>query len=119
MKIRTGFVSNSSSSSFICDYYRDKAKYTVEETKEILQKILDFYNDIEEQNLSFEKVFEEPYIGSQKDVDGLDDFFGTEYPSYERANGRVIINSTEDNSVPHLIMGIIELKFNAEGFHLG
>jgi len=119
MKIRQGFVSNSSSSSFICDYYRNEAKYTVEETKEILQKILDFYNDIEEQNLSFEKVFEEPYIGSQKDMDGLDSFFGTEYSSHERANGRVIINSTEDNSIPYLIRGIIEAKFNAEYFHLG
>jgi len=119
MKIRLGFVSNSSSSSFVCNYYRKKTEYTTEETKEILQKILDFYNDIYEQTLSFEKVFEEPYIGSQKDVDGLDDFFGTEYPRHERANGKIIINNQKENSIPHMLFGIIESKFNAERFHLG
>ena len=66
MKIRRNFVSNSSSESFICN-----AKFTLEETRGILQKILDFYNDLNDLNLSFDEVFEEPRFCTQDDLELL------------------------------------------------
>ena len=50
MKIRTGFVSNSSSEAFICGRYTD-IDITIEEVTKILKKMLVFHNDIFEDNL--------------------------------------------------------------------
>lgn len=63
MKIRNGFVSNSSSSCFIVNSsYGEKVKYTCDKTTDILSTILDSYNKIFNTKLSFSEVFEKPQI---------------------------------------------------------
>lgn len=110
MKIRTGFVSNSSSSSFICN-----TKMTVEEVTESLQIMLDFYNKINDMNLPFDCVFEPPFIA--------DETYGNNwkyhYPEMSRASGKVIIHSDSDNTIPYELFEFIESKFDARRFHLG
>lgn len=114
MKVRIGFISNSSASCFICATYGTH-KYTRKETVAILQKMLDFYNDLEGENLSFKKVFMFPKKATQKDIDLLSDWAIEE----SRVKGKTLIYSRQDNSIPWMLFGLIEDKFVAERIHLG
>lgn len=113
MKIRTGFISNSSSSSFLC-----KGKFTPEEAKVILQKMLDFYNNIWNSNETFEDVFEEPGLGTQGDLILYVENWEIDVTE-EDVIGHLIISSCNDNSIPYELFDIIESKFDAQRFHLG
>jgi hypothetical protein len=113
MKIRMGFVSNSSSSSFIC--YNPTV--TVEQASELLHQLLDsyykFFGD-EEERRSFEDVFQEPFISNGK----LNETSTTwEGDAYNPPKGALVINSASDNSVPYLLNEWIEERFRAEGHH--
>jgi len=66
MKIRNGFVSNSSSSCFICD-----VDMTPKEAKELLKIILDCYNTMMEEEEKYEDVFGTVCIGTKKDKKDL------------------------------------------------
>ena len=45
MKIRAGFVANSSSSCFICGTWGE-SKYSIKKITDIIQKIVDYYNKL-------------------------------------------------------------------------
>ena len=79
MKIRTGFISNSSTSCFICGRW-GKLDHSIDEIVEILQKMIDFYNDLEGTNDSFDDIFEMPKMADEKDFDLLD---GWDVPEFE------------------------------------
>jgi hypothetical protein len=114
MKARTGFISNSSTSCFICARWGTH-KYTIKKTTEILQKMLDFYNNLEGEELSFNSVFEKPKKATKGDIELLD---GWDVPESD-VKGKTLIYGKDDNSVPYLLHGLIEAKFNAERIHLG
>ncbi len=114
MKIRQGFVSNSSSEAFICGVWGG-CKYNIKETIKILQKMLDFYNDLEDQDLDINDVFKAPKIATEKDIDLLDGWDVSE----SRVKDKLLIYSAEDNSIPYLLFGMIEQKFDADRIHLG
>lgn len=114
MKIRTGFISNSSTSCFICAKWGTN-KYNIKEITEILQKMLDFYNDMEGENLSFKRVFEKPKKATKEDIELLD---GWDVPESD-VKGKTLIYGSDNNSIPYLLFGLIEAKFNAERIHLG
>ena len=141
MKVRNGFVSNSSSSCFICGINGEN-KYNIEETIAILHKIIKFYNDLENLNLSFEDVFEIPKYGTEIDLDLFSDYYNEEqreldiklmgYYDYhflsfikekdaakEKIKKLLLIYSAEDNSIPYILFELIEEKFNARRLHLG
>ena len=113
MKIREGFVSNSSSSSFICRVNMD-----TNEAKEILIKLLALYNGAMDTNYIYEKVFYDPYVGDKKYENELNKYYGT-YQTIPKINGSLVINSASDNSIPYELFNMIESKFNATRIHLG
>lgn len=102
MKLRCGFVSNSSSGSFIFP-----KGYTIESTINKLNKIIDiFHDDLGMDNCGFEKFFNEPFIITREflsdhrhefdefnnvGVNGLSDLY----------RDRVVVNTAFDNSVPY------------------
>ena len=114
MKIRSGFVSNSSTSCFICGTW-GKDKYSIKEITKILQEMLDFYNHLEDVKLSFNDVFEKPKKATKEDINLL---AGWEVPSI-RVKDKILIYGKDDNSIPYLLHGLIETKFNADRIHLG
>ena len=111
MKIRSGFVSNSSSSSFICDTHMSPG-----EVEYKLRELLDFYNKMFERCFEFEEVFEEPF----RDDTGI---WKKEIEDYIAGSietkGKIIINSRSDNSIPWEIVDFIENLFNGYRIHLG
>lgn len=111
MKIRTGFVSNSSSEAFVCN-----SGHSIKETKIILQEIITFYNKMFEEDLDFYDVFEDPKIVTKEDIDMLKDYGHKAKPEDYTS---VIIYSAGSNSVPYTMFDIIDKKFDSWKVHLG
>ena len=108
MKIRSGFVSNSSSESFIC-----RTKDSIESVEKQIKKLLSFYNEWEGRNLQYKKVYYVQKI-TEELIEDVKDF---EYQVPEDAT--LAINSVSDNSIPYELFEFIESKFNAYRVHLG
>jgi len=111
MKKRMGFVSNSSSSSFICD-----TKMSPEAAKEKLVMMLDFYNEFNDYDLVFESVFDEPFIATKEYAESS---WAEYYKDIAKAEGKLIIEGASDNSIPYDLFDMIKSKFNATRCHLG
>jgi hypothetical protein len=104
MKFRTGFVSNSSSSSFICG-----EGITKEQAISFMQKII----STNEENDFFDSLTEDDYY-----IIELDKYTTKDYGErFKNFVGRVLIMSTDDNSIPSDVHSLIENKLNAEYFH--
>lgn len=121
MKIRKGFVSNSSSSCFICNCYDNGKDYTVEEAVSILQEMINFHNKIFLEEGEFEKdfddVFGDIYIGEEGFKGCL---LGWEdYYKVSDTVGKLVVSSASDNSIPWHMQELIEEKFQAKRLHLG
>ena len=128
MKIRNGFVSNSSSSSFICSTSMD-----LEKVRQKLETMLNNYNDLFEDSLKFDEVFEEPFRISGQDAmsrEYKDHIFSwifqkngrcwiTGVEKIDDLDGKLIINSAGDNSVPWELVDTIEKLFEGQRVHLG
>lgn len=132
MKIRSGFVSNSSSEAFICGYGytgKDYKRYTPKQAKEILKKILssfeeilrmynpDIHTDETYFSYKFEKAFKSPHYITQKDIEEMENW--DEKINPDSIGKDLIIYSRDDNTIPWGIFEIIENKFNARRVHLG
>ena len=115
MKIRKGFVSNSSSSSFICD-----TKASLDKVREKLDLILECHNSLSGEHLTFEGTFCEPYYGSQNYDKELNDCgYMRQVYECDTTVGKVIIDSAGDNTIPYQWFEIIEFAFNGRRIHLG
>ena len=111
MKIRAGFISNSSTSSFVCDI-KDKA---LVDSK--MRKIIEFWNEISGCTYALDcytifKVDKE-YIKKINDE--------WEFPDklFKDDLGKIVIEGKQDNSMPYQTFEIIENVFNAHRYHLG
>jgi len=111
MKIRNGFVSNSSSSSFICD-----TEISLEKVKEKLVLMVDFYNDLNDEDNDFEDIFNEPFIS---DDSYCKSDWADYYEAMRNSKGKIIIESAQDNSIPYGLQNLIEDTFDAYRCHLG
>jgi len=126
MKIRSGFVSNSSSSSFICS-----STLSVKEAEEKLKIMVNFYNDLCGTSLKFEDVFQKPFkITKDKKSKKYKGFisnwiFGKNSQGVYRVNeqkdldGKLIINSSDDNSIPWELFELVSSFFDGRRVHLG
>jgi len=109
MKLRLGFVSNSSSSCFICN--TDK---TEEEIVDYLKKLLDIYNEGVGTSYTFEECFKPIRVGGECDEKELNN-----WDEQVNALGKVLIESEDDNSIPYQLFEIIEEAFDATRIHMG
>ena len=119
MKIRIGFVSNSSSEAFICP---EDMNLSLEQVREILMEMVNAYNKIygmhnneEIEEISFDETFDGPKMIDSKDIKLFKDFDYWATPTSKQ----MVIYSFEDNSIPYGIMEMIESRFNADRIHLG
>ena len=125
MKIRNGFVSNSSSSSFLINA-RD---YNVEDIKYYIEKLLDAENFIRKSDISIDDICNIKYINSVEYI--FDEAFKYEHNSYlgkdhqryikrkseNYPRGAILVDSISDNSIPWHIQD--SLHNIGEGFHWG
>ena len=124
MKIRLGFVSNSSSEAFICVTNKDPKVISQE-----LRDLLAVYNRMTGQSYRFSGVFKEPdkseniplgviqaYVSDHKQNPPL---FTNLKDDWNDLRGKIIIESAEDNSIPYALFEIIEEAYNATRLHLG
>ncbi len=106
MKIRKGFVSNSSSSSFVIT---DKV-LTEGRIKSLITSNFDVsVNDID-YAMTFDKV-------SQEDIEYRRDC--GDYSKLDKHLGSLVINSKEDNSIPWEIQEYIEDELDGIHYHWG
>ncbi len=131
MKIRNGFVSNSSSSSFVLDYHTDKKKdiTSLKKVKEILNKLVEM-EKLFNSKIKFEDIFNLNFDADNmgveaKEIDIIktrkewEDNLYTEKTDFEKCKGKIIIHSAEDNSIPYWMKEFLEYKLNAKYWHWG
>ena len=126
MRYRYCLVSNSSSSSFICQKTCDP-----EEARDQLNNLISFFNSFFNKELTFERVFEQPFIvgsgeRSSDYKDLISEFLFDEHyrevyfiEKIEDLEGKLIINSASSNSIPSLMYEFIEHAFDAHRVHMG
>lgn len=117
MKLRLDFVTNSSSSCFVC-----KTDKSIGEIRFQLQVMLDTYNLTTGKTLAFEDVFEEPFISDNPEA--INESATGHYWSYDKKElkemqNKVLIYSASDNTIPYSLWELIEEAFDAIRKHLG
>ena len=114
MKIRTGFVSNSSSSSFICDTSMSLAE--VDKKLRIMYNFAKEFDFFGYESLDFEDMFNEPFIATKKYEREMQKDWGSAPLEIE---GKIIINGNSDNSIPYTLFEVIQDVFKATRIHMG
>lgn len=114
MKIRSGFVSNSSSSSFICD--TNKSPKTV---KGQLVKIVELYNELSGENNKFSDIFDEPFVANKALYSVFKGYLRKDDIEKIIHDKKLIILSNGCNTVPDCFFDLIEEIYNSRFVHLG
>lgn len=120
MKLRLGFVSNSSSEAFLIAGGKTPAQI-----EDDLRAMLEVYNTITGCHLEFDGVFKTPRHPNEGDYSHLATYCSDSWVKGEltraRANSKtVIIYSSDDNSIPWGIMEFIEGVYDdVDRIHLG
>jgi len=116
MKLRNGFVSNSSSSSFVCNKYPSEYNhFKASDMKSVKEKLVKVFESMKFLELiikdtKFSDVFQEPRKATKEDIKELNEGWCA---NVEYNNEMYLINSASDNSIPYQFFEIIEDIFNA------
>jgi hypothetical protein len=142
MKIRKGFISNSSSTSFVIDYWtedkkkRKSKRKSISEVRKTLDRIVRAYNIINQTRAQKIRMFKIGYVTDEiikarcdyereYDYNKKGDWVRMPLSAQQRKQiqsqkGKIIINSVKDNSIPYQIQEIIEMVFSHfERWHWG
>ena len=135
MKIRSGFVSNSSSSSFIVVYWNNsKTEFTIEEVEEITDRAVKAYNLL--MNSSINKgdimkvgIVDDELIKEKKEYATERELInykwveipltGEQIKSIEEQKGKIVIHTKEDNSIPYVLSEMIDALLHTDRWHWG
>ena len=127
MKIRSGFVSNSSSEAFILS----KEHVDVEKIEADLRKLLALHSELTGGGYIFEEVFQQPkkitdlkneYFYSWIEYDRKPDRDAWHRQTYSRDDelkDRIVVYSASDNTIPYPLVEYITSLYNGERLHLG
>ena len=121
MKIRQGFVSNSSSTSF----YIDASKYSCEKIEEAIKRMLEllsFCQDSDAENIN--SVCTIGTASKDSIVQKMEIFYDYDGRKKEKfgsflPNKIIAVDSVDDNSIPYCIQEFLCTAFNAERQHWG
>jgi hypothetical protein len=94
-------ITNSSTELFVCNTNK-----SLDLVKVLLVKLLDLYNVSNNSEYEFDDVFMEPRMGTADDSEWTN--MNTE--------GKVIIESAYDNSIPSELFDIVENAFDCYGY---
>jgi len=117
MKVRRGFVSNSSSSSFLI-----RTTDSIAEVRQFLENCIKFGNDnglTDNDSCSYDLFFEEP-VDIKCDIDFVEDikYYLKEY-DVNIEDYDIAVNSAGDNSIPYWMWEISRAKYCCRRVHLG
>ena len=122
MKIRYGFISNSSSSSFVCNKYESEYNnFKASELFKVKDKLIKIFEcmkilEIITPETKFSDIFKDPRKASKENIEDLNEGWNANLQYNEQM---FLINSTSDNTIPYQFFEIIADIFNAERIHLG
>jgi len=135
MKIRNGFISNSSSTSFIVDYWNNsKKEFTIKEVKEITDRAVKAYNLL--MNSSINKgdimkigIVDDKLIKEKKEHtterELINDKWveipltGEQINAIEEQKGKIVIHTKKDNSIPYVLSEMIDALLHTDRWHWG
>jgi hypothetical protein len=98
-------------------------KKSINQIKDLLSEMLNLYNKLNDENLEYDNVFDEPYIYTKElyEKDKTEKEWNWGYEKEENI-GKLIIMSKTDNSIPYSLFELIENLFDNydyQRYHLG
>lgn len=124
MKKRYGYVSNSSSSSFVVYAYQDD-DITMTRVERIIDRVISAYNILKEDTLKKDNVLEISVVDIQlakKKVEymEIDGAISKEQKKWVKdCIGKIVIHSVDDNSIPYVMQEMIESELYTDMWHWG
>lgn len=114
MKARSGFVSNSSSSCFIVSSWRNKES-TIEDAEKLMSDLVNLYA----------KWFDDEFTKDDYTIEIMEKSYEDylvndwEFGHAKDCASKLMIQSTDDNSIPYCLFDIIEDALGLTRLHLG
>ena len=97
MKIRNGFVSNSSSSSFLID----NTKYSIDRVRQYIDSLVEAYNVINTDHITTDDICVISEVNRRDFYNRVDQFHGnTAKKDNKDTTKGILVDSTSDNSIP-------------------